>query len=814
MRSRDLRAIIKSDLPALGLTFLAGAALGFFLWFLSVPSRTFNSYLFFNNLTESDRWVLALMAGGGAILLALVWVAITLVRLPRSLDWIRTRVKPVLPAGVLLAFVPVLAVAAIETYYVYYVFVLVAGLVVVTAMIAYRTVRPPPGLVRSAPSGSADRICTTLLVGFILAYAVYFVLFTLGRHYSFHSYAFDLGWQQQAFYTLLRTGNPRITLWATLNHLGNHFQPLYYLLAPLYAIYQDAAMLLVLQSVLLSTAAIPIYLIARRRLNDPYLALTIAVVYLLYPPLHGVNNYDFHGLALLIPITAFLLYALECRNNRFFWIFLILGLMTREDAPVTLSGIGLYLLLQRDRRRQGLWVVAICVAYFLLIGMIMSALDGNADLGNYWALTLPGERSFTGVLATLTTNPHYVMRHVFLDPNKLEYLIHLLLPLAFLPLLAGKWMILVIPGLAIMLLSNTFFNYSIATPYSSHVTAQLFFLATLGIERARNWRGGISTTVIVIPLLVAGMTMNLEFGLLLSKRFPGFLQPSDRLQNAYSLFGLIPADASVATDTRFVPHLAGREEIYMLHSPNANSDYILVDIAPPEPAIDRHEAWYRGTQFPGVYEARRLAIDRLESGDYGVVRFQADLVLLARGHDTSGNRTAIRDIRNAPAEPTPELIEYFADPAEDVDEVRYSAADYFYQMLRSNNAGIVILAVNGQASSFLSYVCLKYMLLKGSSIHTLHRGGSYIAVVENGIFEFELIDNNRMIEVSSRINPLLQWIFPDRDVQLASSGDGSSGFASIVISGKEYATGNAGINALILDSRGQVKEAISYDIGR
>lgn len=800
------------DFLGLITTFAAGASLGFFLWYLRVPARTFHSYLFFNNLSVADRRLLCVLAGGGAILLVTVWMVLGCARLPRALSWLRSYIRPLLPAGGLFVLVPILAVQAIETYHVFYVFTLVAVLIALTTLLVYRVTRSLPGSLIS--SVNVEPYCIALLAALTAAYAAYFVLFTLGRHQSFHTHAFDLGWQQQAFYTLLHTGNPRITLWATLNHLGNHFQPLYYLLAPFYAIGQDATTLLVLQSVLLSTAALPIYLVARRRLGDPRIALALAIVYLLYPPLHGVNNYDFHGLSLLIPISAFLLYALESEKYRLFWVMLALALITREDAPISLSGVGLYLLLRRERRRMGLIVLAICVAYFLMVGVIMRALDGYPDLGNYWALTLPEDRSFTGVLATLVTNPHYVVRHVFLDPAKLEYLIHLLLPLAFLPVLAGRSALLIAPGLAIMLLSNTFFNYSIATPYSSHVTAQLFFLATLGIERVRRWRGGVPKAVIIVPLLVAGVTMNLEFGLILSKRFPGFLEPSDRLQNAYSLFELIPDGASVATDTRFVPHLAGRREIHLSHAPNSDCDYILLDLAAREPALDTHEAWYRGTQYPGVHEARRSAIDRLESGDYGVVSFQDGLILLSRGHDTVGNGGAVLEIRSAPVQTTPELIEYYVDPAEDVNEARYTESDYFYQMLRSNTSGTVLLAVGGQGSSELSYVCLKYMMLKGSNIHTLRPGGSYVAVVKDGVFELEVIDNNGTVEVDSRGDPSLQSLLAGADVRLVSSGGGQNGYASISLAGQEHTAGGPGITAVMLDSRGRVKEALSYDVGR
>jgi hypothetical protein len=107
------------------------------------------------------------------------------------------------------------------------------------------------------PPGTASRRRVLfLLIAVSATFAVFFSVYAISRHNAFHSYTFDMGWQNQAFYSLLRLGYPRVTVWVPLNHLGNHFQPLYYLL--------------VMQAVALASAAIPIYLIGVRRLINPW----------------------------------------------------------------------------------------------------------------------------------------------------------------------------------------------------------------------------------------------------------------------------------------------------------------------------------------------------------------------------------------------------------------------------------------------------------------------------------------------------------------------------------------------------------------
>jgi len=812
------RLLIRSDaalrlLPALTV-LIAGASAGFFAWSYTVSRRTFHSYLFFNNLTVPDRSRLILLLAAGVLLFLGVWILLAALRSrwhtgPAA---VLARSAVYFSPGILLGFWPFLTVQAFEVFYTFQLFFLVMSFLAVTFLIAYSFSRQDRAsrqlrLPRYLPMGeAAERLSVYLLMLFTLIYAVFFTLYTLGRHRSFHSYAFDLGWQHQAFYTLLHTGNPRITLWVTLNHLGNHFQPLYYLLAPIYALHQDATTLLVVQTILLAVAAVPLYLIARRRLGNPWTALIIAVVYLLYPALHGINNFDFHGLALLIPFACFLLYALEIEKFRLFWVFFVLSLIAREDTAISLSGVGLYLLLDRHRRKLGLAVLAVCVGYFLFVLMMMSALDGYADLQNYSTLTIPEHQNFTGVLLTLFTNPRFVLQQVFFNPEKIEYLLQILIPVVFLPLLAGKRVVLLLPGLAIMLLSNTFFNYSICCPYSAHIIPYVFFLTILGIQRIRARRPGVRISTLVLPLLIAGALMNYQFGLIFSKRFPGFLQPTERQRTVYSFFEQIPKEASLTTTRRLAPHLAARARIYLLQAPHPDTDYILIDLDLPEPAIDTHEHWYQA-QDPDHLRARSYILSRLQSGDYGVLRFEERFILLKKGFDTRNNETIAGSIRSITYADKPTIIPYYSDPAEEVNAPRYSQSDLFQAFLNSHSRDTIVLAGRGDAACNLSYLCKKFMMMRGSNIHTLHRGGSYLAVFQDDKVVLEIIDNDRPVAVPSSGSTVLQ-------LALYSSGSKQDGRASIRIYGQEHSPNQPGMNAVVLDYLGRMKEQAVFNTGR
>jgi hypothetical protein len=85
------------------------------------------------------------------------------------------------------------------------------------------------------------------------------------------------------------------------------------LLAPLYALWPDPRLLLVIQAALFALGALPVYRLALRRLGNRYAARCLALIYLLYPTALTSVLFDFHGDTLAL---ALLLFALDARDAR------------------------------------------------------------------------------------------------------------------------------------------------------------------------------------------------------------------------------------------------------------------------------------------------------------------------------------------------------------------------------------------------------------------------------------------------------------------------------------------------------------------
>ena len=155
------------------------------------------------------------------------------------------------------------------------------------------------------------------------------------RYENYFTGRFDLGNMAQ---TVWNTAHGRIFILTdpngtnTVSRLATHADFLLILLAPFYVIWSDPKMLLLIQTLILSIGAVYIFLISKKVLKYPPLALTFALMYLLNPSVQRTNLYEFHAVTLA---TTFLLaafyYVLE---KRLYWFLLfgILAALTKEQV--------------------------------------------------------------------------------------------------------------------------------------------------------------------------------------------------------------------------------------------------------------------------------------------------------------------------------------------------------------------------------------------------------------------------------------------------------------------------------------------------
>jgi len=472
----------------------------------------------------------------------------------------------------------------------------------------------------------------------VVGYAVLFSFFSVRQHWAFGTHIFDLGIYDNLFWNTIHGRWLASTFIRSGTHLSAHFDPIIVLLSPLYALHPRAETLLVLQSVWLALGAIPLYVLARRKLESPWAATALVLVYLLYPALHGVNLYDFHSLALAGPLLLAVVAALELGALRTYWVFVALALLVREDIPLVLCGVGLYAIVVHRRKRTGVSTLAISIAYFAVVklfvmpdpGIFMDPSQETYGYAYYYQDMMgKGGGSVADLLATLVGNPIFVLKHVTTEP-KLQFFFLLFLPLLFVPLLGRARVVVLLYGFVFLFLSSRRPVHSIHFQYTTVLAPLAFAIlpSVLSELREAGWVRAVLddprrfVTALVCGMAVATTALSVKFGAIAPNDSfrAGFVPLVRELTKEHvetrrwlleTVAGL-PQDASLSVTSRVGPHVSNRDRVYAFPR---RADYVLVLRADLKGKGRSQLDELRHEGYELVAEHRQIQLYRKPAGD-------------------------------------------------------------------------------------------------------------------------------------------------------------------------------------------------------
>jgi uncharacterized membrane protein len=481
----------------------------------------------------------------------------------------------------------------------------------------------------------------SVLAGAVL-YAAHFSVITIAHHRNFGSSAFDLGGWDNLMWNIVhgRRGGPMLAstpfVGPAASHMARHATFFAYLIAPIYALSPHPETLLTLQATMLGGAALPLFLYARRHL-PAWTAALVALLYLIYPPLHGANLYDFQFLPLFIPFLWLLLWAIDSGRARWAVAAAILALSVREDVGFCVGVLGLWLLLTGAAAREGTLLTVVGLAYFLVLklGVMPRFADGSETFVNQYAgLLPPGEHTFGSILETITANPPFTA-NVVLERDKLVYVLKLLGPVLLAPLAIPFGFVMLLPGLVFTLLSTGYQPlYMISFQYTAYWTPFVFIGLVVQLERVgraqhpADVEGALRRRTLAAGVAAASLACSYLYGAIIPHpnlrcgheppRFQSTPEDVRRRAELAELSPQIPEDAKVAAAEHLLPHVSGRRDAYTLRFGVHDADYILLTI-------------------PMRGDERDAALPLLRDGTFGVLEDLGDMALARRGEPTMRN---------------------------------------------------------------------------------------------------------------------------------------------------------------------------------
>lgn len=478
------------------------------------------------------------------------------------------------------------------------------------------TAKPGPSPAPSASSRTAQAVALALIALYVGVFGSLSVL----QHQAFRTSVFDLGNVDQALWNtaqgrpLYFTTQPRVGT----NRLGMHVEPILLLLSLLYTVYPSPEMLLVLQTLAIGLSAWPLFLLARRKLGNPWAGVAFVAAYLLWPGLESANLFEFHAVALspffMLWAILFLEKALdepETAPRRKYWalfaLFALFAASTKEDISLILVMLGLYVFLVR-RRRAGLLIAASGLAWFLVAVQVVIPHFRQGRESPFLFFYEDWGSTPLEIAWTLLSRPGLVLDKLW-TPENLLFMRGLLLPFAFLSLLDLPLFLVTLPSLAISLLSanpliHQVERYHYVAPFAPFVAVSAIY----GLNRLARLVAAVAGRISpasrfanrqkIIPALsvvlaLTGLYYHYQRGFSpLARPYRPVVVGEHHLLGS-KLAASIPTEAGVGAQAELIPHVSQRRLVTVWPN-NEGTEYIFLDISHPN--FDNRQTAEAGAQ--------------------------------------------------------------------------------------------------------------------------------------------------------------------------------------------------------------------------
>jgi len=398
----------------------------------------------------------------------------------------------------------------------------------------------------------------------LLSLVLTFLFLYIGimRHFAFSSAGIDMGVTDQVIWNTIKGRFLFSSIDGHINHLGAHFEPVLLLIAPLYFVWPNIIILILLQALAVGLAVFPLYLIAKKRLNNRSLVFAFILAYFLSRPLRGVGLLDFHNDAFLIPLSFTSYYLLITRRHLWAVVTMLLMLCCKESAAILVFAFGIFTITFLKRYRLGAFLLVLAISWwFMATDLIMPAF-ANTTAYPYlkW---LPFGTTYGDNLLAVAKDPMLLVKLLF-SPQKLEFYLKLFLPLGLLSFLSpGHYVLFLLPLSAQVAGSlNHAGMMTLTSHYPAHTLPFIFISAIYGAGRLIARRGErVSVYLAAVIIFLSLLFFGKSDGYKLSK----FIRSADQLHSSGIRKALkkIPESASLCAVHRIAPHLTHRKFIYI-----------------------------------------------------------------------------------------------------------------------------------------------------------------------------------------------------------------------------------------------------------
>ncbi|RMF26830.1 MAG: DUF2079 domain-containing protein [Chloroflexi bacterium] len=416
-----------------------------------------------------------------------------------------------------------------------------------------------------------------MALGAALAVGGMLAALSLLRYDAYNVGMLDLGNMAQAIWSAGHGRPLEFTFKeGNLSRLALHVEAIYFLIAPLYRLWPDPRLLLMIQVALFTLGALPVYRLALRHIGSRGAARALMLSYLLYPVAQTAVLFDFHGDTLAMPLLLLAVEALDRRAWRPYALWLTLALSCKLYVGIAVAALGA-LIGWRGQRRVGGVTALVGLTWTAVAFLVVRPLFASPQMGSTPATGLGYLAFYFGALGRSLP---------FTVGERLLNAVVVFGPALVLGRFAPSWFLPAITVVLPVLLSTgpgpvydyRYHHYALAVPFL--VAALVYGAVALRRSPALRpsdrrggsppWRGRVFLTLAVVAIFNAGL-VDTPLSPLFWVGMPGRgLDPwaygrtsRDALKDRW-VPAHVPPDLPLAVSTFLAPRLVNRPTLYLV----------------------------------------------------------------------------------------------------------------------------------------------------------------------------------------------------------------------------------------------------------
>lgn len=435
-----------------------------------------------------------------------------------------------------------------------------------------------------------------ILMSFVYAYSAHI------RHHAFGS-SFDFAIFAQAIRSVLNGKFLYSSIKGGICLLGDHMGPIILFFSPLYLLWDNPSILLIVQALIAVCAVFPLYYIAKHFLKSDKLGLVFVICYVLYLPVRNASRFDFHPEIVALPLCLAAYYFVI--SKRMFWasVSLLISLLSKETACAPIALFSLYCWWFLRKPLFGIfWFIAAVTIFVLDIHVLVPYFSG-ADYAylssNYVAWQKKGLIPF--------------LSHVF-QPEAFTYIKKIFLPLGFISFFSPTTLMLTFPAIFQNLAARNELTRSIFFQYTVFLTPYVFISAICGFKNflnllSRKW-GALKIETFAIywligwSLLLSGVS---EIHIIME------YQRKDNPHYEYvrQYLKKTPKNISLRTHEFFAPHVPHLTDLHIYENKHPkeggsakalSSEYVFIDKRFLNLPVDLHISELKDKGYEIIHE--------------------------------------------------------------------------------------------------------------------------------------------------------------------------------------------------------------------